>query len=356
MEFGILMTSHPNPVEEPYPHQGVTARTTEEILRAEALGYDTAWIAEHHFSTTYGIMPDCFVYMSYLAARTSRIKLAAGVITLPLYDPIRVVENTAFVDVLSNGRVMLGLGSGYRPYEFEGLGKDFEARRDIVEESVKLIFDGFHRRRWTHDGKFFKGKVEGQYEMLPVPVQLPHPPLYMAGGTDRSIAYAGRNGFGLMLSTLPGIETLSEQAKIYREALATAPSPQRNNPAAGHIDIARMVYVADTDEQARADTEDHILHHIGNFNSSGTSGYLGSVSEKGQALDYGVLAETTLLHGSPTTVIAKLRALQARTGMTSLLLHYPPYYGHDKILRSLTLFAQHVIPAFRPPASRMAAE
>jgi alkanesulfonate monooxygenase SsuD/methylene tetrahydromethanopterin reductase-like flavin-dependent oxidoreductase (luciferase family) len=117
-----------------------------------------------------------------------------------------------------------------------------------------------------------------------------------------------------------------------------------------------MVYVAETDEQARADTEEHILHHIRNFNSAGTSGYLGSVSEKGQALDYGVLAETTLLHGSPTTVIAKLRALQARTGMTSLLLHYPPYYGHEKILRSLTLFAQHVIPAFRPPASRAAAE
>jgi alkanesulfonate monooxygenase SsuD/methylene tetrahydromethanopterin reductase-like flavin-dependent oxidoreductase (luciferase family) len=128
------------------------------------------------------------------------------------------------VDVLSNGRVMLGLGSGYRPYEFEGLGKDFEARRDIVEESVQLIFDGFHRRRWTHEGKFFKGKVEGQYEMLPVPIQLPHPPLYMAGGTDRSIGYAGRNGFGLMLSTLPGIETLSAQAKIYlgHRALASA--------------------------------------------------------------------------------------------------------------------------------------
>jgi alkanesulfonate monooxygenase SsuD/methylene tetrahydromethanopterin reductase-like flavin-dependent oxidoreductase (luciferase family) len=83
---------------------------------------------------------------------------------------------------------------------------------------------------------------------------------------------------------------------------------------------------------------------------------LGTVSEKGQALDYAQLAETTLLHGSPATVIAKLRALQARTGMTSLLLHYPPYYGHEKILRSLTLFAQHVIPAFRPPASRIAAE
>jgi alkanesulfonate monooxygenase SsuD/methylene tetrahydromethanopterin reductase-like flavin-dependent oxidoreductase (luciferase family) len=108
MEFGVLFTSHPNPNEEPYPHRDVHARTTDEIVEAERLGYDTAWIAEHHFATSYGIMPDCFAYMAYLAARTSRIKLASGVITLPLYDPIRVVENANFVDILSNGRVMLG--------------------------------------------------------------------------------------------------------------------------------------------------------------------------------------------------------------------------------------------------------
>ncbi len=356
MEFGILVTSHPNPVEEPYPHQAVHARTTDEIIRAEALGYDTAWIAEHHFSTNYGIMPDCFAFMAYLAARTTRINLAAGVITLPLYDPIRVVENTAFVDVLSNGRVRLGIGSGYRPYEFEGLGKDFDSRRDIVEESVRLMFDAFHRRRWTHKGKYYQGVVEGQYEMLPVPIQLPHPPLYMAGGTDRSIGYAGRNGFGLMLSTLPGTETLAAQCALYRAALAEAPAPQRHNPAAGNIDIARMVYVGETDAEARADTEEHILRHILHFGGSGTSGYLGSVSEKGSAVTYDDLLNTTLLHGSAETVTAKLRALQARTGMTSLLLHYPPYYGHEKTMNSLRLFAERVIPAFRPPAQRAAAE
>ena len=141
MEFGVLFTSHPNPQEEPYPHRDVHARTTDEIVEAERLGYDTAWIAEHHFATSYGIMPDCFAYMAYLAARTSRIKLASGVITLPLYDPIRVVENANFVDILSNGRVMLGIGSGYRPYEFEGLGKDFDGRRDMVEEAVGLMFE-----------------------------------------------------------------------------------------------------------------------------------------------------------------------------------------------------------------------
>ena len=81
MEFGILFTSHPNPQEEPYPHRDVHARTTDEVIEAERLGYDTAWIAEHHFATSYGIMPDCFAYMAYLAAKTSRIKIGAAVIT-----------------------------------------------------------------------------------------------------------------------------------------------------------------------------------------------------------------------------------------------------------------------------------
>jgi alkanesulfonate monooxygenase SsuD/methylene tetrahydromethanopterin reductase-like flavin-dependent oxidoreductase (luciferase family) len=354
MEFGVLFTSHANPATEPYPHRDVHARVTAEVLEAERLGYDIAWIAEHHFSTTYGIMPDCFAYMAYLAAKTSRIKIGSAVITLPLYEPIRVVENTAFVDILSGGRVMLGIGSGYRPYEFVGFGKDFDARRDAQEEAVDWILEAFHRRRWTHQGKHFKGVVEGEYEMLPVPIQEPHPPLFMAGGTDRSIAYSGRHGFGLMLSTLGSHDTLEKQIAIYRAALKDAPEKLKKNPGAGCVDIARWVYVADTDAEARTDTEAGIIKHISHFGGSGTAGYLGSVSEKKGELRYEDLLATTLLHGSPETVSAKLRELQARTGLTSLLLHYPPYYGREKTLKSLRLFAERVMPAFRPP-SRAAA-
>jgi alkanesulfonate monooxygenase SsuD/methylene tetrahydromethanopterin reductase-like flavin-dependent oxidoreductase (luciferase family) len=157
-----------------------------------------------------------------------------------------------------------------------------------------------------------------------------------------------------MLSTLPSIETLAAQTALYKRELATASAERAKNPAAGQIDIARWVYIADTDAQARADTEEAIVKHISHFGGTGTGGYLGSVSEKGSRITYDDLA-TTLLHGSAETVIAKLREMQARTGMTSLLLHYPPYYGREKAMHSLKLFAERVIPAFRPPAHKRAA-
>jgi len=148
MEFGILFTSHPNTDTEPYPHRDVHARVTREILRADEIGFDYAWVAEHHFSNQYGIMPDVFVYAAYLAALTTRIKIGTAVVTLPLANPLRVVENAAFVDILSGGRFALGLGSGYRKYEFDGFGIDVEGRRDIQEEALPLLLE----RSYHHIG------------------------------------------------------------------------------------------------------------------------------------------------------------------------------------------------------------
>src|SRR5271165_3234499 len=192
MQFGILFTSQPNVDTEPYPHRVVHARVTRQILRADELGYDYAWIAEHHFSSEYGIMPDVFVYAAYLAALTRRIKIGTAVVTLPLANPLRVAENAAFLDILSGGRLVLGLGSGYRKYEFDGFGIDFEQRRDIQEEALPLLLELFHKKRCNHQGKHFRFKVDGDYELLPHALQQPHPPLFLAGATDRSIAVAAR--------------------------------------------------------------------------------------------------------------------------------------------------------------------
>src|SRR6185436_2975529 len=89
MEFGILFKSHANEDVEPYPHRDDHARVTREIVRADELGFDYAWLAEHHFSDSYGIMPDVFVYAGYIAALTKRIKIGTAVVTLPLANPVR---------------------------------------------------------------------------------------------------------------------------------------------------------------------------------------------------------------------------------------------------------------------------
>jgi len=215
-----------------------------------------------------------------------------------------------------------------------------------------LILNAFHKRKVSHEGTHFQHRVEGDYEIYPVSLQQPHPPFYMAAGTNRSIEIAARHGFGLMLSTLPSFETLAGQIALYRETMAHAPAPWNANPAFGSINIARWIYVAETDAKAREESEAGIIRHLEAFLGKKTAGYLGNVSEKesATAFDYDTLLETTLIHGSPETVIARIRALRAATGLDSLLLHYPPYYGADNLLKSLRLFAEAVIPAFRTPA------
>jgi alkanesulfonate monooxygenase SsuD/methylene tetrahydromethanopterin reductase-like flavin-dependent oxidoreductase (luciferase family) len=354
MEFGILFTSHPHKDREPYPHQAVHARVTDEILAADRLGFDCAWVAEHHFSTEYGIMPDVWVYAGYLAALTKRIKLGMAVVTLPLANPVRVVENAGFVDILSGGRVALGLGSGYRKYEFDGFGLDFDARRDMQEEAIAVVLDLFRKGRVSHKGKYFAAMIDGEFELLPRSIQRPHPPLFLAGATDRSIGAAGRLGFGLMLSTLTPFDGLVKQVAHYRANLAEAGKEARTNPGFGQVDVARWVYVAETDAKAKQDSEEGLLRHLKHFFGGHQSGYLGQVSQGkdsvASALDYDTLARSTIIHGSPETVAERIEELQAKTGLASLMIHYPPWYGTENAKASLELFAREVMPRVRPAA------
>jgi alkanesulfonate monooxygenase SsuD/methylene tetrahydromethanopterin reductase-like flavin-dependent oxidoreductase (luciferase family) len=344
MEFGILFTSHANEDAEPYPHRAVHARVTREIVRADELGFDYAWLAEHHFSDEYGIMPDVFVYAGYLAGLTKRIKIATAVVTLPLANPVRVAENTAFVDVLSGGRFVLGLGSGYRKYEFDGFGVDFDIRRDIQEEALPPLIDLITKRRADHAGKHFRFKVDGDFEIFPHAMQEPHPPIFLAGATDRSIAVAAHNGFGLLLSTWTPFDALARQIAHYRRELEKAPAAARSNPAFGHVDVARYVYVAETDARARAESEPVILRHLKHFSSGHTSGYLGTVNAGRN--DYDGLLADVILHGSPASVIEKIERLEA-IGANSLMLQYPPWYGIERALASLEMFASEVMPHFK---------
>ena len=347
MHVGLLYTSHPDPKTEPYPHQNVHERITREILEIEQMGFDAVWIAEHHFSNRYGILPDPFSYLSYLAAKTSVIKLGAAVMVVPLHHPLRIVENAAFVDILSNGRFQLGLGSGYRPYEFEGLGVSYEERRQILAEAIPLILEGFHKKKVSSKGKYFNFDVSGDWEIFPQPIQQPHPPFYMGAGSNESIALAAQNGFGLMQSTLPSVPVIGEHIEHYRNYMKEAPPHLQQNPAFGDVNVARMAFVAPTDAKAKELSEAGITNHMKSFMAGGstTGGYLGDISDKSgdEQFSYDNLMDGTILHGSPDTVLRKIEEFKA-VGTTSLMLHYPPYYGQERTLEMLRLFAKEVLP------------
>jgi alkanesulfonate monooxygenase SsuD/methylene tetrahydromethanopterin reductase-like flavin-dependent oxidoreductase (luciferase family) len=352
MEFGILFTNQPDLENDQYPYRDVHGKTTELALHVDKAGYDIAWIAEHHFSSMYGIMPDVFAYSAYLAGQTKNIKLGAAVVTLPMANPVRVVENAAFLDLLTKGKFLLGFGSGYRPYEFAGMGVPFDERRDMQEEALPLIHELFTKKKVKHKGKYYNVEIDGDYEMFPQSIQKPHPPLYLAAATERSIHKAAERGLGVMFSSLTSTAQLKAEADMYKAAIQTTPEEFRKNPAFGEIDVARWVYVAETDEQARKDTEEGILKHMNHFDGKQTVGYLGTVAadlydKSGGDWYNDLLAKNVIIHGSPSTVIEKIAELEDKVGMTSLLTLYPPYYSTEKLRNSFSGFAEEVIPKFK---------
>jgi alkanesulfonate monooxygenase SsuD/methylene tetrahydromethanopterin reductase-like flavin-dependent oxidoreductase (luciferase family) len=261
-----------------------------------------------------------------------------------------------FIDVLSGGRFVLGLGSGYREYEFQGLGVDFATRRDTQIEGLELLMQLLTERRTSFEGKTCRSLIEGDHELFPHPVQKPYPPLNMAVASEQSMAAAARYGFGIMLSSIPSVDVCAAQAGRYRDILATTEEKYQGNIARGDVILNRFVYVADTDEAARKESEEGVLRHLSHYFGQGDYVNMVQKGAEGAAegLAYDKLLGDVVIHGSPDTVAAMIEEMAEKSGMTGLILHYPPYYGPERIRRSLTLFGEEVIPRFRDKAKTAA--
>ncbi len=355
MKFGLIELSQPDKDTETYPYRDVHERVTKEIIEADENGYDYVWIAEHHVSTGYGILPDPLVYIAYLATLTKRITLCSGVMVVPLHNVVRLVENISFVDILTKGRIAFGIGSGYRGHEFDAIGADFEKRRAYQAEALDVMMKLFHEHRIVHKGVHLPDiNISGEYELLPRSIQQPHPPMYLGAASDESIALCARYGLGLLTSTLTTVREVAGKARFYLDQCKATQAPYNKNPGYGSVGVGRMVYVAETDAQAKEEAGDAVVRHVQRFTSSATSGYLGTVSSdnqsKYQAANYEELCKDTIFYGSSKTVIEKIQQMKEVTGANSLILHFPPQNTREQNKRVLRRFAEEVIPKFRKPS------
>jgi len=149
----------------------------DQVALAEDLGFETVWFGEHHFSG-YSLCPSPLMAAAYFAGRTTRIKLGTGVIVLPLYDPIRVMEEIAMVDLVSNGRLLAGFGGGYQPFEFERFRLDLNQSAAMFMEGLDIIEAGLTQEEFSYDGEHYKIPAT---RIAQKPVQKPLPPFYVAG-------------------------------------------------------------------------------------------------------------------------------------------------------------------------------
>ena len=229
---------------------------------AEEYGFDSLWPAEHHF-TEYGFCASPSLTLAAVARTTSRIRLGTGVVVLPFYNPVRVAEDYAMLDLISDGRVELGVGRGYQPVEFDGFGVDQTQSAEMFDEAVEVI-----QRAWTEESFSFQGKHYQFNDVMvrPKPLQKPRPPMWMAALSESTFPKAGRMGMNLLCSPVFG-GTLERSKKLmnsYREALVNS----GRNEADHEIGALTMVYVGETLEKAREEFSEAVLwyfHHFGKY-------------------------------------------------------------------------------------------
>jgi len=193
----------------------VYSQSLERIVRAEELGYDYVFLGEHHL-TADGHAPSLFPILGAIAARTSRIRLGTYVFLLPLHHPLAVAEDVTAVDLISGGRMELGVGLGYRAEEFEAFGIDRDARASLMDESCEILLRAWTEEGWSYAGRHFRLH---DITMVPKPVQKPHPLLWISARNPRAARRAARFRAPLMIAPAPYTDDAAAVHRAYAAAL-----------------------------------------------------------------------------------------------------------------------------------------
>jgi alkanesulfonate monooxygenase SsuD/methylene tetrahydromethanopterin reductase-like flavin-dependent oxidoreductase (luciferase family) len=325
----------------------------EQMVLSERLGFASVWLTEHHYAD-YGLSSAPSVLAATLAARTERVTIGTAVYVVPFHHPLRLAEETATLDILSGGRLVVGIGRGNRPLEFAGHGVSLEDSRTRLEEGTDVLVQA-----WTGERVRFRGKhwVFDDIPVFPRPATRPHPPLAVAATSLDTVTWAARRGYRLLSS---GLGTPLPALVKLREAYAAA-LPSELAALLDEWTVTRHVYVAASDAQARREAEPYERWYLDSFARSlradGISGMTEAARARAnEAADRAAerrwedLVEDCLLIGSPATVRRKIAELD-RAGVGELVC-WMNFGGlpSEQVRRSMQLFAEEVMPAFLNPA------
>jgi len=307
----------------------------EEVLLAEELGFDSAWLSEHHgVADHYWGTP--LLCLAGWAARTSKIVVASNVIVLPFYNPIRVAEEAAFLDSMSDGRFILGVGMGYREDEFQMFGVEVKSRGARYEEGLKILKQALDTGRAELAGRFHQ--VTG-FRLEPRPPR--RIPIWAGGWGAENLRRAALYTDVWLPGPVGDLPKVLDCQRIYEEQRTAAglPIPEERP-------LTRELVIAETDEKAREAAQKYMLHnysdeYAGSWNHPLFAGKTGDQS------DVNTFGVNRFIVGSPTSVIAQIQSYVRLFGVNHLIFRlFAPGTPHEFVLREIELLGREVLPAF----------
>ncbi len=333
------------------------------VDEAEQKGLDGVWLAERHFaspkrstdalaSAIPSIVSVPLVLASAIAARTQRVRIGMAVAVLPLCHPIRMAEEAATVDQVSQGRLEFGVGRSGFAQAYEGYGIPYAESRDRFEESLDIILKAWTQHQFSHQGKYF---TFNEVCVVPKPYQKPHPPLRMAATTQETFPRVGKSGLPIFVG-LRGLDVLelAHHLNVYREAWRG-----EGHPGDGDVLLRIPAYVAETPERAASEPEASTMRSYRRMavtfgKSAGGAGTTNSEERARRAqrlssITYDELLRDRVAYGTPKMVAGRLREIIERLGLSGVVIE--PNVGGgipaDRMFNSVRLFAQEVAPMLR---------
>tara|TARA_B100001142_G_scaffold204157_1_gene202559 strand:- start:190 stop:1254 length:1065 start_codon:yes stop_codon:yes gene_type:complete len=341
MQFGVFLLLQSPDVQ---PSPTIYDNAIKQAELADELGFNTVWLAEHHFSS-YGYLPYPLMMAIKIAERTKSIRVGTAVLVLPLHHPIKLAEEIAMADQLTNGRIEIGFGRGYQEYEFDRLGVNIHENREMFDESLDIISKALQEETITYDGNYYKIP---ETAIFPKTIQNPHPPFWIAAQSPDSIKKVVQKGYKCITggSSAPS-GAVKQNWEVFQNAVEESGAgwPQE-------FAIQKQIYVAETEEEARKELDNAMWHYRLVTSLRGNT----QVVEKGKAIekvldnepDLDTVYDEWLIFGDPETCTKKIQKLIDTTGITSLNCVFKiGRMDNEKVMKSMKLFATQVMPQFK---------
>lgn len=330
MKFGLWYDFR-NPVDSGRSSSDLYQQTLDQIVYAEELGFDDIWLSEHHFMED-GYLPSCLPMAAAIAARTTRVTIGTNVLLMPFHDPVRLAEDCAVVDIMSNGRFVFGPAVGYRLEEFATFNVDRRHRGSITEEAVEIM-----RRCWTEDEFSFHGR-HFHYDNVrctPKPVQRPIPIWYGATAGE-ALRRAARQGDGLLGGGRARDEYVAHLADYGKDW---------ENPSIAST--GQWLFCSEDPERDWPELQRHALYQLQNYATWFKAAGQPAFGEP--PVDVADLESRGLyLCGTPEQIVNSIRASHAGAPFDRHFF-WAIWPGVDPAMatRSIELFSRHVIPELR---------